>query len=204
MKKFLVSLHRIARNTLATTALALGAPSFAQSNYGCEVLLCLSNPAGPTAVSQCVPPINRLWDDLRNFRGFPTCAMAGNPSTGVGSYATHKTTYYDECPAGMSPLTEGSLGISVANPTNIVRGIGTGDGITQQQYTDADSGQTYSLPSKACVGNYVGSSYVQTGPDSADMVLVNQYSSITYLFPQVSPNVIDIFINASPYRRIRW
>lgn len=25
--------------------------------WGCEVLLCLSNPAGPTAVKECEPPI---------------------------------------------------------------------------------------------------------------------------------------------------
>ena len=44
--------------------------------WGCEVLLCLSNPAGPTAVKECEPPIHRLWDHLRDGHEFPTCDMA--------------------------------------------------------------------------------------------------------------------------------
>ena len=40
-------------------------------DWGCEVLLCLSNPAGPTAVEQCKPPIQRLWDHLRHGHEFP-------------------------------------------------------------------------------------------------------------------------------------
>ena len=55
------------------------------SDYGCKVLLCLSNPAGPEAVSQCVPPIEQLWDDLRHHRGFPSCEMGGASSTNYGS-----------------------------------------------------------------------------------------------------------------------
>lgn len=70
-------------------AIALGVMSLSQtalaSDYGCKVLLCLSNPSGPTAVSQCVPPINQLWDDLRHGRAFPTCDEAG--AAGSGNHA---------------------------------------------------------------------------------------------------------------------
>ena len=38
------------------------------SDYGCRVLLCLANPAGPTAIAQCVPPITQLWRDLARLR----------------------------------------------------------------------------------------------------------------------------------------
>lgn len=54
-------------------------------DWGCEVLLCMSNPAGPMAVSACVPPITRLFDHLRHGGSFPTCAMGGSGNTG----ATH-------------------------------------------------------------------------------------------------------------------
>ena len=39
--------------------------------WGCEALLCLSHPTGPTAVVECKPPIHRLWDHLRDGDYFP-------------------------------------------------------------------------------------------------------------------------------------
>ena len=63
-------------------------------DYGCQVLLCLTNPGGPTQYGECVPPIERLWSDLRHFRGFPTCS-------GVGYSASSPVydPYYCEPPA---------------------------------------------------------------------------------------------------------
>ena len=74
------------------------------SDYGCRVLLCLANPAGPTAVSQCVPPITQLWRDLARTppRPFPTCDEA-RPA-----YAEQTTTYYDPCPEGTDALENGT------------------------------------------------------------------------------------------------
>ena len=61
--------HTLKRHTsklLVPSALALAcaATAQAQSNYGCTVLLCLANPAGPTAAPACVPSITQLWWDL--------------------------------------------------------------------------------------------------------------------------------------------
>ena len=47
------------------------------SDYGCQVLLCLSNPGGPTQYGACAPPIYRLWRDLALGRSFPTCIGSG-------------------------------------------------------------------------------------------------------------------------------
>ena len=46
--------------------------------WGCEVLLCLANPNGPRAVSECRPPIDKLFDCLswRHPCKFPSCPMA--------------------------------------------------------------------------------------------------------------------------------
>lgn len=52
------------------------APALA-SDYGCQVLLCLSNPGGPTQYSQCVPPIAKLWRELAQGKAFPTCTGGG-------------------------------------------------------------------------------------------------------------------------------
>ena len=49
----------------------------AASTYGCQVLLCLSNPTGPMAFGACVPPITKLWRELAVGISFPTCTEGG-------------------------------------------------------------------------------------------------------------------------------
>lgn len=65
----------------AALALAcMSATAAHADDYGCQVLLCLANPGGPTQFAECVPPIERLWSDLLAIppRPFPTCLMAGS------------------------------------------------------------------------------------------------------------------------------
>ncbi|WP_082537302.1 MULTISPECIES: hypothetical protein [unclassified Aureimonas] len=45
--------------------------------WGCEVILCLSNPGGPTQFAACRPPIEKLWHELAKGRSFPTCRGVG-------------------------------------------------------------------------------------------------------------------------------
>ena len=47
------------------------------SDWGCQVLLCLSNPGGPTEYAECAPPIHKLWRELAKGHPFPTCSGAG-------------------------------------------------------------------------------------------------------------------------------
>jgi hypothetical protein len=51
-------------------------------DWGCQVMLCMSNPAGPMAVAECVPPMQRLYDAMSR-KGFqwPTCDLAGKPDS---------------------------------------------------------------------------------------------------------------------------
>lgn len=65
-------------------------------DWGCEVLLCLSNPQGPMAVSQCVPPIRKLWRELARGHGFPTCLMSNSQN----QYAKHEWASASNCPPG--------------------------------------------------------------------------------------------------------
>ena len=44
--------------------------------WGCTVLLCLSNPAGPTSVPECVPPVEELLAVIRSG-GVPQCESGG-------------------------------------------------------------------------------------------------------------------------------
>lgn len=46
-------------------------------DWGCQVLLCISNPGGPTEFLQCRPPITMLWKELAKGRSFPTCTGVG-------------------------------------------------------------------------------------------------------------------------------
>lgn len=66
------------RKTLAIASLfSLGSTallSTAQaSDWGCQVILCLSNPGGATQFAECRPPIQKLWKHLAKGRSFPTC-----------------------------------------------------------------------------------------------------------------------------------
>ena len=60
--------------------------------WGCEVLLCMSNPAGPEAASQCVPPMERFYKALKHGGSRPTCLESG--WGGDIGYEAH------ECPPG--------------------------------------------------------------------------------------------------------
>src|SRR3546814_20548044 len=58
------------------------APAMASDNtWACEVVLCLSNPGGPTQYGACVPPITKLWRQLAFGGGFPTCSGSGIAKT---------------------------------------------------------------------------------------------------------------------------
>ena len=43
-------------------------------DWGCQVILCLSNPGGPTQYAQCRPPVKKLWRWLARGKSFPTCS----------------------------------------------------------------------------------------------------------------------------------
>ncbi len=64
-----VLLHALA---VASALLMPAAPAHADG-WGCQVMLCLSDPRGPEAEGACVPPIEKLWDELAHGHPFPTC-----------------------------------------------------------------------------------------------------------------------------------
>lgn len=75
--------------------------------WGCEVLLCLANPNGPRAVSECRPPIDKLFKCLskRHPCKFPSCPMAGE-----GNYAKQLNDGFDPCSLyGLEDAPKGHL-----------------------------------------------------------------------------------------------
>jgi hypothetical protein len=184
-------------------------------DWGCEVLLCLSNPAGPMAVSQCVPPIKRLYAAIFKWKPdpFPTCAMATS-SDGTRSYANVEyNNYYDPCPAGTNALPSGSNAVQGTPAqvqaqnnagwwgngpfTSFSVGIGDGAGL----YPSADS----PLGRKVCVGNAVGTVSVTVGSSGNDSATyqVGVYDRVAFIDPNLNGFAIKVFMNNNLYRTIR-
>lgn len=83
------------KNWLCMALLSIASLS-AHADWACEVVLCLANPQGPTAVAECVPPIEKLWSELAKGHGFPFCDM--NTSGSSGNRASYQWATGDYCP----------------------------------------------------------------------------------------------------------
>lgn len=219
------------RVALLPVLAALAAPAFAaespvpvppellalqRSDWGCEVLMCLANPNGPTAVSECRPPIERLWRHLARGHSFPSCNMASGPNG--SSYARPTYSLYDACPQGTTEAGQGqavmlaSAMSATATPTSYRSGvtatysqastgfgyIGIGDGNSQAWYSSADSGPP---PAKVCVAGLRGTTMVGYGDGSYEVAM---YGTIFVQQPQLSPRAIDVFIDNNIWHRVRW
>lgn len=112
--------------------LFLTAAMFSQSvladEWGCKLLLCLSNPAGWGSVPDCHPPVEKYLACahlLFGACGFPTCPEGG------GSGLSYQK--FDDCPTGYTPAASDNSG-------------GKGFGVSEQsicrslQPTSCDSG----------------------------------------------------------------
>ena len=70
-------------------------PSLAHADdWGCQVILCLSNPGGPEQYAECVPPIEKLWRTLRHGDPFPTCDFGAGGSQGTSASNTFASAAY--------------------------------------------------------------------------------------------------------------
>ncbi|MGF6609220.1 hypothetical protein OKW45_004142 [Paraburkholderia sp. WSM4175] len=88
------TMHGIMRRRSLALSLLAGTSVFAPGlalahadDWGCQVLLCLSNPGGPEQYGACVPPIEKLWNALRHGDPFPTCDFGAGGSQ--GTFATN-------------------------------------------------------------------------------------------------------------------
>ena len=193
--------HRVA--PLIPLVFALAASTTKAADWGCEVLLCLANPAGPMAVAPCVPPITRLWREMARLRfTFPTCAMASGPNG--RSWAQLDSNYYDGCPSGTQVLPAGSIAIRAPSPLALPAAptywSGIGDGVGLMPSIDGPA-----LSSKVCVANPVGMTYVTIGAgDSTQSVPAGIYKNVTIIDPATSPSVVNVFIDSSWYRSVRF
>lgn len=55
-------------------------------DWGCQVLLCMSDPRGPTTEKECVPPMEKLWRHLAKGGRFPTCDLVDDMPRDIKTY----------------------------------------------------------------------------------------------------------------------
>lgn len=95
-------MKRMILGILTAGGISMQSPAIA-SDWGCEVLLCLANPNGPTAVGECKPPIRKLWKHLAKGKPFPICTFinaSGSASSSEGNHAAHSWSSQAHCPPG--------------------------------------------------------------------------------------------------------
>lgn len=184
-----------------------------RSDWGCEVLLCLANPNGPTAVGECRPPIERLQQHLRRGGRFPVCTMAGGPQG--NSYAALSYSNYDPCPSGTRELPAGEIAV-LASPvtTPPVSPYRSGTPTTyvpamlhhayfarSEQSGRGNNRFEHEPPVKVCVSGFAGTQWISRGDDPVE---AQQYRTIYVQEAARSPQVIDIYIENNLWHRVRW
>jgi hypothetical protein len=166
-------------------------------DFGCTVLLCLANPAGPMAVAECVSPIKKLYRNLARGKAFPKCDMASAPDTSTGkSWAQHGVSYYDQCPPGTTALEAGTYAVRGGASSTYYLGIGEGD--------NASSNGTGALPSKTCVGRRIGDTTLNGGVADMEPLSVGVFDQVVVIAPNAQPNYVDVYVDSAFPHRVRW
>jgi hypothetical protein len=212
---------------IAFTTGLLMSPHARADNWGCEVLLCLSNPAGPMAVKECVPPITRLYKAIFKWKPdpFPTCVLSSgiDSKTAGGNYAhVAAPSYFDACPTGTTEVPRSTLvakgrrmtpeekinhPLANAGYPDIIplssHVVGIGDGEWQRS-TGIDSSN---ISPKVCVSGFVGLGTITypavTWDDSPITYGVQVYERVVLLDPATDSFNINVFINGSLHNNIR-
>lgn len=177
--------------------LLLAASSAGASPYGCEVLLCLSNPAsngGPMGVAECVDPVSRLYRDLRKGRSFPRCEEAG--SDAGRSEARQVIDAYDPCPNALNPAADGTVVAQgrrdVSRPSRLV--------LTGPARLSPRTGDGGTSAARACVGEPLG--WIREGVADSPVV-VGIYARVVWQQAQ-RPRAIDVFVDGQWRQRVHW
>lgn len=186
-------------------SLAAGVGIAHADEYGCKVLLCLSNPAGPMAEAECRPPIERMLREQRQRHppAFPTCEEANG-----AAYVQLGSSAYDPCPEGTAALPAGATALwgrrspdGTPQPVDagalVFTGIGEGDTI---------SGATSFSEKKVCVGRHLGKVNLVSGVgDASSSIEVDAYDFIATLDPvQGTMRYADVIVQGRRYRRVRF
>jgi len=179
------------RNVLLSVvagALLVG-PQARADDFGCQVLLCLSNPRGNPTSSECAAVLAKLWRHLaKPWASMPTCQLVGGEAGAPqSSRAVEVYDPFDPCPTGMHP----ELGWVSLSPEE------------EPRYSGPDQGSTFSgVAPRACVANWVGS-YTRREFGTFAGYEVRIYDRIVWQAPQ-PPRAIDVYVDGVFQQRVRW
>jgi hypothetical protein len=166
-------------------------------DFGCTVLLCLANPAGPMAVAECVSPIKKLYRNLAKGKAFPTCDMASAPDAPAGkSWAQHGVSYYDQCPPGTTALDAGTYAVRGGANSAYYLGIGEGD--------SPNGAATGALPNKTCVGRRIGDTTLNLGDGDMGALSAGVFDQVVVIAPNAQPNHVDVYVDSTFSHRVSW
>ena len=204
----------------AVAVLLLSGTGAEASEYGCQVLLCLSNPQGPMAVQQCVPPIQKFLQEQAKKppEPFPQCEEA------QGQAGVQKgVNPYDACPAGTLAFAEGKKAILGMPPTKPRTGaaadwqsnygntpVAAGANILIYNGIGDGSGMQAAAGKLICVGASLGEVVLEFddghgNEDSKTYTQVEAFDRIVAMDPaKGSPQYFDVQVNGKPYRRVRF
>lgn len=155
--------------------------------WACEVHLCLANPNGAKAVSECHPPINRLIRELAKGHAFPHCKQAGD-----GNYIVPNHERFDPCDQIAKGYTEA--------PYGYVAKKGRGYEFNYNGQPWEDEHHVY-YHDKACVKNYLYTRWIRRGWDEDDDP-VRVYEDVIWQKPKY-PQAFDVYIDGKLWQRSR-
>jgi len=209
------------RKSLCAIAIVSAATFTGQAyadDYGCRVLMCLSNPNGATAEPQCDPPIRKFLEGQAKDpkEPFPSCPE--------GAPATMKPAYrpYDQCPDGtralddsiqaiqLPPSTFSQLALVSKPPANRPwlndLPIDVPSGVTFLTGIGEGSGQNLAArANKVCVGKSLGTLTFNVGTQEAPATkTVLVFEQVTTMEPAKSPYVVDVNVGPQLLRSVRF
>ncbi|MGR9235000.1 hypothetical protein ACVMIX_006664 [Rhizobium leguminosarum] len=150
----------------------LTSPGKAQANeWGCEVILCLSNPGGPTQFAACRPSIQKLWRELAEGHSFPTCSGATFHSSRPGYEPYYCETGYrlktDYGPRGQETICMSAAlqPVSDALCPNVGESRSSGNGsVLSPRWQRSDGG-------RRCMGYPTARPKVRSQPHYVDVTI---------------------------------
>jgi hypothetical protein len=202
---------------IGLAAAGLGVNLEAQaSEYGCKVMLCMANPAGPMAEQQCQPPIQQLLREQAKTppEPWPTCEE-GAPAT-----MQPQVRFYDKCPANTSELGDGVVALQLTSAQyKAMKQNSTGRQLFTSQTTTLNeiqsamrtgigegNSETYATRvAKTCVSKPLGSLDVAEGQgENAVVKTYPVYEGVSFVDAPTSPRVVDVYIDNKLFKSTRY
>ncbi len=155
-------------------------PLSGDEEWGCTCLLCLANPNGWKSVSECQPPVKRLFRHLRKHKPMPRCPQADESKNFI------KFVYNPTDPCSKMGL-------------NDVTGY-VAEGRGSYQYSQSYQGEGTSY----CVGDFQYSyrkCIERDGPTCVKRITIQVYDQVVKN-PEFDPYALDVTIEGQFWHRV--